>query len=141
MPRQGARADVASVNVEVVRATFDALSRGDLDALMTNFDPEIEVIDEANQVGARGCEQYRNWMLHYLEAWEYYRELPEQLIPADDRVVVCVRSEGRGAGSGATVVESHGEIYTLHDGLIVRVRIYPTFADAVRESGISVPDS
>jgi ketosteroid isomerase-like protein len=139
--KQQAKADPRTRNVEVVRATFEALSRGDLDALMTNFDPEIEVIDEANQVGARGCEQYRSWMVHYLDAWEYYREFPERLIPAGDLVVVCVRSEGRGAGSGATVVESHGEIHTLRDGLILRIRIYPTFAEAVGASGVDVSDS
>jgi ketosteroid isomerase-like protein len=141
MARQGAAADTETRNVAVVRATFDALSRGDLDGLMSSFDPEIHVIDEANQVGARGCEEYRRWMLHYLDAWEYYREFAEQLIPADDRVVVCVRSEARGAGSGVPVVESHGEIHTLRDGLIVRISIYPTFAAALEVSGVKVPDS
>jgi ketosteroid isomerase-like protein len=141
MAKQGAQADPATRNVEIVRGTYEALNRGDLDRLLSAFDTDIVILDEKTQVGARGCDQYRSWISSYLESWEYYREFPEELIPAGDRVVVHVRSEARGAGSGVPVVERHAEVHTLRDGRIVEVRIYPSFAEALKASGVEASAS
>jgi len=136
MAEQGVNADPGARNVEVVRSTYEALGHGDIDGLLAVCHPDVRVLDEENQVGATGREQYRRWITQYLESWESYREYPEEFVPTGDAVVVCVRSEGRGAGSGVQIVEHHGEIHTVRDGRIAKIMIYPTFSAAKKAAGV-----
>lgn len=140
MRRQGASVDVGTRNVEIVRGTYDALNRRDLDRLIAMFDEDFELHDHGTGFIQRGHDQYRKWLTEYFESWENYRETPEQLIPVEDRVLACVKSQGRGKLSGADMVDQHGEIHTLQDGRIVRADVYPTYGLAVKAAGFDDPE-
>ncbi len=136
MPGQGAKADGRTENVEIVRRTYAAANSGDVDAWLAPLDENVEVWDYMNGVIATTREEYRRWMDHYLEAWEYYREAPEHILDVGDRVVALVKSEARGALSQAVIEECHGEVHTLAGGRIVRVALYPTYSLALESVGL-----
>jgi ketosteroid isomerase-like protein len=72
------------------------------------------------------------------EALDDYRMTPEQFIDAgDDQVLVFSREGGRGKGSGA-VVQTHptAHLWTLGDGLAIRMQSYWERADALKAVGL-----
>jgi ketosteroid isomerase-like protein len=73
------------------------------------------------------------------EALDDYRMTPEQFIDANDRqVLVFSREGGRGKISGAEV-ETHptAHLWTLRDGLAVRMQSYWEREDALKAAGVS----
>jgi ketosteroid isomerase-like protein len=135
MRKPAASVDADTRNVELVRATYDALNRRDIDRLFAMCHEDFEFHDHGTGFIQRR-EQYRAWLIEYLESWERYRETPQHLTPVDDRVIACVRTEGLGRLSGANIEDEHGEIHTVQDGLIVHIAVYPTFALALKAVGL-----
>ena len=90
-------------NVEIVRASWEAWSRGDTDALFEFYDPEVEwdmthslVADMGVYHGHDGVREFfREWRAFFAE----YHAEPEQFIDADESVVVRVGHRGRGRTS------------------------------------------
>jgi ketosteroid isomerase-like protein len=135
MPKQGVTEDQGTRNVEVVRATYDALNRRDIDRLVAMFHEDFEMRDHGTGYTQRPA-QFRAWLTEYFESWERYRETPEHLVPVGDRVVACVRAEGIGRRSRADMRDQHGEVHTLRDGRIVSIDVYPTYALAAEAVGL-----
>jgi ketosteroid isomerase-like protein len=72
------------------------------------------------------------------EALDDYRMMPEQFIDASDRqVLVFSREGGRGKGSGVEV-ETHptAHLWTLREGLAIRMQSYWEREDALRAAGL-----
>src|SRR6476646_5643311 len=73
------------------------------------------------------------------EALDDYRMMPEQFIDAGDgQVLVFSREGGRGKGSGAEV-ETHptAHLWTLRDGLAIRMQSYWEREDALEAVGLA----
>jgi ketosteroid isomerase-like protein len=128
-------------NVEIVRASWDAWSRGDMDALFEFYDPEVEwdmthsyVPDMGVFHGHEGIREFfREWRIFFAE---YYAEA-EQFVGTDDGVVVRVRQGGRGRSSTVGVeMPAYWQVYRLRDGRAVRVEIYREEADALEAVGL-----
>lgn len=92
-------------NVEVVRASWEAWNRGDMDALFEFYDPAVEWDMTHSYVpgmevfhGHDGVRQFfREWREFFAE---YYADA-EEFIDADENVVVRVR-QGAAEGSAAS---------------------------------------
>jgi ketosteroid isomerase-like protein len=83
--------------------------------------------------GPEGMVQgWRDW----LEPWESYRLVAEELIDAGDDVVAFVRVQGRTARDAVEVEHSPAAIWTIEDGKVVRIRFYLEREDALREAGL-----
>jgi ketosteroid isomerase-like protein len=78
-------------------------------------------------------ESFRIW----LGTWEDYRQERVEIIDAGDQVVVVVREQGRGKGSGLEVVREGYAVWTLRNGKAVRIRFYPSKATALEAAGLS----
>jgi ketosteroid isomerase-like protein len=93
-------------NVEIVRASWEAWSRGDMGVFH----------------GHDGIRDFfREWRTFLAE---YYAE-PEQFLGADDSVVVRVRQGGRGRARTVGVeMPAYWQVYRLREGRGVRVEIY-----------------
>ena len=62
---------------------------------------------------------------------------PERFIDVDDeRVLVLVRATASGEQSGTPVVADLAHELTLRDGLVVRVRVHPSHAQALKAAGL-----
>lgn len=128
-------------NVEIVRASWEAWSRGDMDALFEFYDPEVEwdmthsyVPDMGVFHGHEGVREFfREWRTFFAE---YYAE-PEQFIGAEQNVMVRVRQGGRGRSSTVGVeMPAYWQVYRLRDGRAVRVEIYREEAEALEALGL-----
>jgi uncharacterized protein len=127
-------------NVEIVRAFINAFNRGGVEAALPFLDPEIEW----NTTGIfvepgtyRGHEGVLRYLGDLAAEFDDVHTEPEELIDADERVVVPVRVSGRGRQSGAAVDLSLTMVVVLRDGMIVHIRNYPVKADALEAAGLS----
>ena len=67
--------------------------------------------------------------------WHDYKVMPEEFVDRGDRVVVTVRLQGRGRGSGVEVDARFYDVYTLRDGLIVRMDQFTERSQALAAVG------
>ena len=134
-------------NVEIVRRVFDAVARGDTEAILSLYDPDIEWDGSrhrwAEVMGGKmatwqGHKGLRKWSREYYEMWETLEDEVEELIEAGDRVVSVVTTRARGGASGVEVEWKHNAgVWTVQEGKIIRVVWFPTRAEALEAAGLS----
>ena len=71
-----------------------------------------------------------------LDVWDSYRQEPERLIEAGERVVAVVKLRARGRASGIDVTERSGHVWELRDGKVVRFQAYDEPGDALAAAGL-----
>jgi len=115
-------------NLEVVRRSYEAWSRGDFEAFFRSFDADIEWHLPEGGINAdiyRGHREVRQFMESYLEAFDCFRMEPERFFEMGDRIVVFVHSRARGKGSGVEVEVRPAHLWTMRDGKAVRFELFP----------------
>ncbi len=123
-------------NVEMVRAGFEALSRGDLDAMLESYDPEVEFVtlllgNHHGKEALRGLyEENRKAVIGYT------LELDE-LIDAGNSVIAVARMGGAGRASQIALGDRFAFLFTIKDGLVVRQQTFPNKAEALEAAGLS----
>jgi ketosteroid isomerase-like protein len=128
-------------NVEIVRASWEAWSRGDTEALLEFYDPEVEWDMTHSYVPDMGVFHGHDGIREFFREWreffaEYHAE-PEQFIGADENVMVRVRQGGRGRVSSVDVeMPAYWQVYRLREGRAVRVEIYRDEAEALGAIGL-----
>ncbi len=131
---------MSAQNVEIVRASWEAWSRGDMDALFEFYDPAVEWDMTHSNVPDMGVFHGHEGVREFFREWrsffaEYYAE-PEQFIESGDSVLVRVRQGGRGRSSTVRVeMPAYWQVYRLRNGRAVRVEIYRDEADALAAMG------
>jgi ketosteroid isomerase-like protein len=127
-------------NVEIVRASYDALNRRDYDAWLSNMHPDIELHELASSPDTaiyRGHSGARKWVENTAnEAWEEFRIDPEHFTEAGDFVVVSVRLSMRGRGSSMPVEGRLFHVIEMSEGKGRRVWGYATEAEALQAVGL-----
>ena len=135
-------------NVEVVRRLYEAVARRDTEAALSLYHPEIEFDGSRHRwselLGGkyerfRGTEALRSWAREYYSAWEDLDDHLDEVIDAGgDQVVSIVTTRGRGRASGIDVeLAGSAGVWTVRDGLIVKVVWYSTAEDALGAVGLS----
>jgi ketosteroid isomerase-like protein len=128
-------------NVEIVRASWEAWSRGDMDALFEFYDPAVEWDMTHSYVPGMGVFHGHEGIRQFFREWweffaEYYAE-PEQFIDAGESVIVRIRQGGRGRASTVAVeMPAYWQVYKLRGGRAVRVEIYREEGDAIAAAGL-----
>jgi ketosteroid isomerase-like protein len=124
-------------NVEVVRSISAHWARGDY-ASVDWADPDIELVGADGTV-ARGINELGKTWAEFLEAWDDFATVAEEIVDAgDDRVLVWVRFRGRGRGSGTPVADFSGaQVFTLREGKVVRLELFTNRAKALEAAGLS----
>lgn len=121
-------------NVEVVGRIYDALARGDFDIALSHLHPEIEWHEPPHSPSAgvyRGHEGVRRSFLGWAASWSDYRLDVDDLLEAGDDVLAKCRQRARGRASGVEVEQRLFNVWTLRDGIVVRMRIYHDEAEAL----------
>ncbi len=130
-------------NVEVVRAGFEAWSRGGVEPLLDLIDAEIEwtVRPDLPDAGVyRGHEELRQLFGRFEEVLGDQWVEPQEFIQAGEAsVVVPLHWGGRGKSSGIEVAERQGEtwVFTVENGKVTRVTEYRRKAEALQAAGLS----
>jgi steroid delta-isomerase-like uncharacterized protein len=136
-------------NVEVVRRWYEAVSRGDLDALMELVSSDVEFVNETILGDTyRGREQIRKMFEEIWEVVEDYRVEPEELIEHGDQIVVSLRMSGRFRHTGLSEGSAEGmppemaqvlkmaHVLTIRNGKIVRNHVCRDKARALEVVGL-----
>ena len=133
-------------NVEIVRRLFEifqgGVKRGDF---VAGFDAELVSEDlEWIAVPGVGLGTYRGreGFIEFMRVWtdnfeDWWIEMDELIDASDDRVVAIYRQTAIGKASRVPVEFHQGSIHELQDGRVVRVRHFPTPAEALEAAGLS----
>ena len=127
-------------NVEVYERAVDATDRRDLDALLDEFDPDVEwhsaLVGMGTQV-YRGKEGVR----------EVFRDLDEnftgmvveflEVRDLGDRVQALGRLRARGHESGVQAEGSFNQVVDFKNGKVIRLRSFLDRQEALEAAGLS----
>jgi ketosteroid isomerase-like protein len=123
--------------VEIVKRSFDAIGRGDLDDLLALYDEEIEFLPltgtRVESGGYRGHQGVRDYFTEIGEIWDVMEPHADQTETVGDRVVVVGGCAVRGRGSGVVTDAPLAWVITVRDGKVTSHRGYRT-ADEAREA-------
>ena len=129
-------------NERQFREGMEAYSRGDYEAALAGFDPEIEWSAETDLVPDagiyRGHDGVRRFWAEWAEVIEGMSlEIEECTAVDDERVLAVTRAAGTGAGSGVTVESgSFAQLAQFRDGMVVRVRLFGDVRHARAAAGL-----
>jgi ketosteroid isomerase-like protein len=131
-------AAVSQENVDRVKAGFDAHNRGDLDALVEFYDPEV--VFETLLLGThRGNEAIRLIYEENQKNMAGYDVVPVELIDAGDKVVAVAQMVGAGPASGIAIEDRFAFVFTFKQGRAVREQAFRNKEEALEAAGVPEP--
>jgi ketosteroid isomerase-like protein len=74
---------------------------------------------------------------HYWGTWADYRLDAEELIDAGSSVVLVVREQARGRGSGVPHELRFAQVWRFHRGKVIRWELFPDKPAALEAAGLS----
>ena len=113
--------------VDVVRRSYDAFARDDMDGVLADMHPDIEWYQAQGLPHGgyyRGLAEVRRNIFDPLdeEWWDEFAADPEEFLDARDQVVVLGRYRGVAKGTGKRLDVPFVHVWTLRDGRAVRFR-------------------
>ena len=128
-------------NAEIVRKSFDAIGRGDLDALFELYDPDIRFEPltgtQVETGGYRGHQGVRQYFAEADEVWDEVRPVAGQITTNGDEVVVFGHCSIRGKASEIETDSPCSWVITVRGGKITRHRVFGTNGEALEAAGLS----
>ncbi len=115
--------------VEIVRRSYDAFARDDLDAVLGDMDPEIEWHQAQGLPHGglyHGLEEVRANIFDPLDEawWDDFTADPDEFLDAGDQVVVIGRYRGVGKHTGKQLDVPFVHIWTMQGEKAIRFRQY-----------------
>jgi uncharacterized protein len=134
---------VSEDSVEIVKRSFDAMASGDLDVLLSLYDPDVRFLPltgtRVETGGYRGHQGVRDYFTEVREIWEEMRPHADQAWAVGDQVVVIGGCAVRGRGSGAVTDSPLSWVITVRDGKITSHRGFRTAEEAMEAAGLPMP--
>jgi ketosteroid isomerase-like protein len=130
---------MSEANVELVRQAEDAILRRDRDAWFAIHDEEFEIVPVRDWLegGVRGREAGWDFHMRIRDSFEWGAIKVERVDAGADRVLAHLRSDLRGAGSGAEVELDQWFVTTVRAGKILRLQWFTDRAEAREAAGLS----
>jgi ketosteroid isomerase-like protein len=130
-------------NVEIARASLDAINRGDLDAMVKDAAPDFE-FDFSRSVGPQrgvfGRDEMPGLLREFDEAWESVRREADEFIEAGEQVVTPLTSHHRGR-DGIELQARVAFVWTFRDGALTHLTFYQERQEALEAAGLSEDDA
>lgn len=128
----------------VIQLGAEAYNRRDLEAVVINYDPEIEYYPYREFVDAglaepcyHGPSGYRAYIEATYEVWGTDVRLePTELIDLGDRIVIIADMPMRAQASGIALDQTYAGVSTIRDGKVVRQDDFLTRAEAFESVGL-----
>jgi ketosteroid isomerase-like protein len=113
--------------VELVRRSYDAFARGDLDAVLADLADDVEWQQAQGLPHGgtyRGRDAVRRAIFEPLDAewWEEFSAEPAEFLDAGDEIVVLGRYRGRAKGTGKRLDVPFVHVWTVRGDEAVRFR-------------------
>jgi len=123
-------------NIERVKAGFGAHNRGDIDALVEFYDPEV--VFETLLLGIHhGNEAIRLIYEENQKTMSGYDVVPVELIDAGDKVVAVAQVVGAGTVSQIAVDDAFAFVFTFKGERCVREQAFRNKEEALEAVGLS----
>ena len=128
--------------MEIVRQGWDAWGRGDLEGLLSFLAPEV-VWDTTHfrdwpESAYHGPEGVRRFLTEWVEVWDDYELVVDEIIVAPDgRVVSLIRQRGKGRHGGLAMTMEMAQIATVRDGKVTRLDNFEQRSEALEAAGLS----
>jgi ketosteroid isomerase-like protein len=108
--------------VELVRQAIDASHRGDYDAVMRLFAPDV-VWESLDGLGMfEGATAVRGFLEDFPSAYESFDSQPEEILDVGGGIIfVVIHHTGRLRGGAGRVQQRFAWVIASEDGLVVRV--------------------
>jgi ketosteroid isomerase-like protein len=120
---------------------YEAFNRGDIPGALADFDPEIEwhtyIVPGPGGGTYRGHDGVKELWNDARNVFGEFRNEPERLISAGDKIVAFVRVCGRGKESGIEVMAKIAHVHTMRDGKVVRIESFEDREEALRWAGLA----
>ncbi len=116
-------------DISTLRRSYEALNRGDIDAVLQDFDPQIEWHElEGNpQVAGlfRGTDAVASEVFATVpEHWDEFEADPHDFIDAGEHIIVTGHYRGRPKGDGGTLDAHFAHVWRMRDGKAVHFTNY-----------------
>jgi ketosteroid isomerase-like protein len=138
--RPGDSATRAEQNVSLVKRVYSAHRGGEMDAIFSLYDADIEWETLPQAPGDRiyhGHDGIRTFFRAWLGAWSEWDLDVEEVTPVGDaRVLTVFRQHGRLRRTGVEVENRTAQIWTIRDGKVIRVQDFPSREEALAAAGL-----
>jgi ketosteroid isomerase-like protein len=125
--------------LELARVGFDAWSRGDLEALLTTLDEDVEFWTSGVFPGLepvyRGHEGMRKFWDDFRSPWQSLRIMMDDIRERGDRIVALYRFEAVGR-DGLTLQREGANVITRRDGIAIRIDAHASWKTALDAVGL-----
>ncbi|HEY6803642.1 MAG TPA: nuclear transport factor 2 family protein [Pyrinomonadaceae bacterium] len=131
---------MSAENVEVIRATYEAFSKGDIPGVLGRFADEI-VWNEAENFPYADRNPYvgpqailEGVFMRIVTEWDNFKVTPDSILDAGDQVVTLGFYSGTFKQTGKSVKAQMVHVWNMVDGKAVKFQQYTDtkqFADAV----------
>jgi ketosteroid isomerase-like protein len=131
---------VSRENVQQTRDFIAAYNRGDFDAALQDFDPEVDWVlpERQSSDSCKGPDEIKRFWQGLDETFTELRLDPQEFLDGGDRVATRLRYYGRGKGSGLELEEEmYHQVATFRDGKIVRMEYFGSWPEALEAAGLS----
>ena len=123
-------------NLERIKAGFVAHNKGDLDALVELYDPDV--VFETLLLGTHhGNEAIRLIYEENQKTMAGYDVVPVELIDAGDKVVAVAQMVGAGSASRIALDDAFAFVFTFKGDRVVREQAFRNREEAVEAAGLS----
>ena len=131
---------MSQAEIEMLRGGYEAFNRGDWDAATRLAHPEFELqtADRAVSPGTyRGANAARRFFEDLFEPFEEVIIEPQEFYERGDQIVVFLLARFRPIGSSAFVENRIGHLWTMREGKVARLAVFPKREDALEAAGLS----
>jgi uncharacterized protein len=131
---------MSQADIETLRVGYEAFNQGDWDTPTRFVHPEFELqtADRVVNPGTyRGLDETRRFFEDLFEPFEEVTVEPEEFFESGDQIVVFVAARLKPAGSTAEVENRIGHLWTMRDGKVVRLQVFPRREEALEAAGLS----
>ena len=126
-------------NVELVRAVYEPLNRGDWEEVFRDTHAEFEITTQRGPTAGtyRGQEAVKRQVQELFGAFETWSVEPEEFFEVGDYVVAFVKTRSRPVGSRVDMEVRNGHLWTVQDGTIRSLKTFAVRDEALEAAGLS----
>jgi ketosteroid isomerase-like protein len=127
----------------VVRTSWEAFNRGDLEAAFLLYHPDCrstfpsQMATIGLEAGTFDRDERVRFQQRAIDEWDEFRFEPSELIEFGDRLLSIGRMRFRGLSSGVPVDTEWVAMVTTLDGRVIREQIFTDRAEALEAAGLS----
>ncbi len=121
--------------MSLIRKSYEAVNQGQFDWMADHLPPDFELVPTAGSGEAFvGSEAISRWFDDLADAWETIQTEVEEVVDFGDRVVVLGRIRNRGRGSGIEVDVVAAHLWTVENGVPVRIELIGDREEALQRA-------